>query len=249
MDCPECRCARTAVESTLKLGHVVTRLRRCPDCECSWQTEEVIRHIRKPAPGTTGDQGAGRAGTEPASSSPSDLTLDLTSGKKRKPETETEVCSEPAEPILIWFPVVGGGKGKKWGLVASALASYRSAFPHLDVEAEFRQAALWCEANAPRRKTADGMPRFLMNWLKKAQNDSRTQRIGAPPNAQGAPRTGVLSPLCSFHRLPANARRRAPKHEWREVCPECRHVGFLTAPRPAGEPATIGDLLNGGSKP
>ncbi len=69
-----------------------------------------------------------------------------------------------AEPLLV-FPTVGQGL-KTWGLTEAHVAEWREAFPGLDVLAECRKALAWVKAN--QRKTAKGMPAFLVNWFNRA---------------------------------------------------------------------------------
>lgn len=49
-------------------------------------------------------------------------------------------------------------------------AMWQKAYPAVQVETEILQAAAWCEANPKNRKTRGGVERFLVNWLKRAQD-------------------------------------------------------------------------------
>lgn len=95
--------------------------------------------------------------------------------------------SEPAEPAsepepavvpILTFPTVGRG-AKNWHLVASMLDGWREAYPGIDPLAEARKALVWINANPTKRKTPSGMPRFLVSWLTRAQNDAG-KRNGSP---------------------------------------------------------------------
>lgn len=102
--------------------------------------------------------------------------------RREEGKTGRDSCSEPAKPAseppatepkpVMVFPVVGKGP-TEWPLTTAELAEFSEAFPDLDVLAEMRAAKLWCSKNRAKRKTFDGMPRFLANWLKKSQNDGR----------------------------------------------------------------------------
>jgi uncharacterized protein YdaU (DUF1376 family) len=76
-------------------------------------------------------------------------------------------------PAVLIFPVTGKGPST-WGLTESLVAEWTAAFPALDVLAESRKALVWIQAN--RRKTARGMPRFLVAWLNRATNTDVTTR-------------------------------------------------------------------------
>lgn len=107
-----------------------------------------------------------------SSSSPSKTTDSL----------EGLLPSEPAEtlePIVMTFPTVG--VEKRWDMKNGHLNSLMRGFPSLDVLAECAKALAWCDANATRRKTPKGMPKFLYGWMERAQNKG-----GAAQTTQGA---------------------------------------------------------------
>lgn len=81
----------------------------------------------------------------------------------------SELASPTSEPHVLLFPCVGKGP-KEWALTAAKLAEYQDAFPGVDALAECRKALQWCRDNPRNRKTAAGMPRFLTNWLSRAQD-------------------------------------------------------------------------------
>lgn len=56
-----------------------------------------------------------------------------------------------------------------WHLPKAKLDEYRTPFPRLDVEHELRKAAQWLNDFPKRRKTADGMLRFVGGWLGRAK--------------------------------------------------------------------------------
>ena len=85
-----------------------------------------------------------------------------------------EEGSEPNDEVVRHFAIRGGST---WPLTQSRLDRYREAFPELDVDHEIWMAALWCNDNPNRRKTAKGMPAFLTNWLKRAR-DRQPQQAG-----------------------------------------------------------------------
>lgn len=96
--------------------------------------------------------------------------------QEQEQEQDRDYCSEvasdseppEAEPTLLEFPT--SGKAKTWGLVQSHIDELSEAFPGVDVLAEARKAALWCQDNPKRRKTPGGMRRFLSTWMERGQN-------------------------------------------------------------------------------
>jgi hypothetical protein len=72
---------------------------------------------------------------------------------------------EPKEPQLASSFNFFLRNGKTWNLPQPLLDSMQEAHPGIDVEAEMRKAALWCQTNPGKAKTAAGMPRFLNSWI------------------------------------------------------------------------------------
>ena len=68
-------------------------------------------------------------------------------------------------------------------ILESDVVKWAEAYPAVDVRTEIRQAAAWCDANPRNRKTANGMGRFLVNWLSRSQD--RAARSGKGPSANG----------------------------------------------------------------
>src|SRR5688500_6650800 len=91
-------------------------------------------------------------------------------------EGKTEIAPSPSDsgPALLTYPCVG--KSKEWKLTQGFVDALRADFPNLDVFAECRKAHAWVAANAAKRKTARGMPAFLVNWMNRATDGWRGQR-------------------------------------------------------------------------
>lgn len=71
---------------------------------------------------------------------------------------------------MLTFPVTGDKLRREWGLSRTSLDEYATLYPGLDVLAECRKALAWCLANPGKRKTAKGMPNFLVNWFNRSTN-------------------------------------------------------------------------------
>jgi hypothetical protein len=121
--------------------------------------------------------------SEPAKPPASEPTVATASKTKAKNPT-----TPPADAgeILLTFPTVGAG-GDSWPLYASRLDEWRAAFPGIDPLAEARKALAWINANPAKRKTPAGMPKFLVNWFGRAQNDAG--RTGAANGPHRGPST------------------------------------------------------------
>ena len=80
------------------------------------------------------------------------------------------------------------GPISEWLLRDDQLSAWLAVYPKLDVLGECRKAWAWLEASPERRKTAKGMPRFLVGWLNRAERDmpinSASRRGQAPARAE-----------------------------------------------------------------
>lgn len=72
-----------------------------------------------------------------------------------------------------------------WVATIPQLTDWQKDFRHLDIEAECRHARQWCIANPGKRKTAKGMPRFLLGWFLRAEGSGGIER-----RVQVCPRCG-----------------------------------------------------------
>jgi uncharacterized protein YdaU (DUF1376 family) len=107
-------------------------------------------------------------------------SLSLSLKKKEK-----DICAEPqsdSTPIVMNFPVVGNPNQVEWALHQGRIDAWQVAYPNLDVLAECRRAEVWTRANPDRRKTAKGMPAFLVKWMNR-QTDNRTSPLSAGSSA------------------------------------------------------------------
>lgn len=90
-------------------------------------------------------------------------------------EDSSAVENPTAKPLaeikfVLEFPCVG--QKKSWGLTESQVFGWSELYPTIDVLSECRKALAWVQAN--KRKTASGMQRFLVRWLNKATDSSRS---------------------------------------------------------------------------
>ena len=94
-----------------------------------------------------------------------DVDVDVDIDKKEADSSAT-VQNTVTEPALLTFRTVG--KPAQWSLTQTQVDLWVLAYPQTDVLQEARKALAWLEAN--NRKTARGMPAFLVRWLGKAAN-------------------------------------------------------------------------------
>lgn len=95
---------------------------------------------------------------------------------KREPtitwDTKMYLASDPVPTVSQGdFLIRGGGT---WTRMIY-LQEWQEAYPGVNIRAELQRAALWLRANPAKRKTARGMPRFLVNWMSRAARDVKPQ--------------------------------------------------------------------------
>lgn len=121
------------------------------------------------------------------------LTTNKNERKKENIKTDTSYLAqsdagassapEPAdeqEPPVAMIPLADGSE---FPVPASLASEYAAAYPGVDVASELAQVRAWCLSNPRKRKTKNGIRRFLNSWLDRAQNQVGGQR--ASPVAGG----------------------------------------------------------------
>lgn len=84
--------------------------------------------------------------------------------------------AKPMPEAVAKIPLVDGSY---YSVTRDKIAGWQKAYPAIEVETEILQAAAWCVANPKNRKTKNGVERFLVNWLKRAQ-DSAPRKAQQP---------------------------------------------------------------------
>src|SRR5690606_34541339 len=90
------------------------------------------------------------------------------------------------EPAVLEFPC--DGTPNAWRLTESQIAEWQELFPSLDVLAQCRLAYAWVLADSSRRKTARGMPKFLVGWFGRSQNRGSGNGASRQPQRPSVPR-------------------------------------------------------------
>lgn len=135
-----------------------------------------------------------------------DAELDKSKSKsKRKKNTSSSLRSEEVSAVAETAPppaatepplatVATKGKRKEWHLLASHIADWKAAYPGLDIQAEIRKALTWLNANPEKRRTAQGMPRFLVNWFNRCTDrPGIVQAASKPPPPAPRPWSEVFA--------------------------------------------------------
>jgi uncharacterized protein YdaU (DUF1376 family) len=119
----------------------------------------------------------------PDSASGNALRSASSSASSSASASEEQKSAEPpsdSTPTLMTFTTQG--QVKTWDLTRARLDGWAQDFPHLDLLAECRKARAWMDAKPERKKTARGMPAFLVGWFTRA--------VDRGSSAQSAPVSG-----------------------------------------------------------
>jgi hypothetical protein len=143
-----------------------------------------------------------RSNRSRALSNPSVLREEKSRGEERR---EEQIASRPEDgdaqpPPIERFDCTGTGP-KTWDATEADVALWTAAYPAVNVKQQLKAMQAWLKANPTKRKTASGMPRFVTNWLSKAQNENGDRRApNSPFRGQSTPQT-VPAPEPFVNRL------------------------------------------------
>jgi len=60
--------------------------------------------------------------------------------------------------------------GTEYGVTEKDVAEWQDTFPNVDVLQQLKAMKLWCRDNPKKRKTKNGIRRFITSWLDREQN-------------------------------------------------------------------------------
>lgn len=166
-----------SIKTGLKAAAFTEAFKVLTDPKVGWLEDDASNLPESPAlpgdsPGVAGKAGPEGKGREGNRNEPSCACPESASPPSEPP---------PTDKSILTFPVVGT-KGHEWAFRESLLAEFKQCFPSLDVLQQVRMALAWVKANPAKRKTPDGMRRFLTGWLNKAQ--SRGEGVGGKPSSR-----------------------------------------------------------------
>lgn len=89
------------------------------------------------------------------------------SNPNQNPNPNPNVCTEP-EAVSVLTLLLNGGK--EYPITEEDVADYSRTYPAVDVLQEFMEMRRWCKDNPTKRKTENGIRRFINSWLEREQN-------------------------------------------------------------------------------
>ena len=70
-------------------------------------------------------------------------------------------------PIFITLPL---NTGEEWPVTEESVKNWSQLYPAVDVEQQLRNMRGWLESNPAKRKTRNGVARFVTGWLSREQD-------------------------------------------------------------------------------
>lgn len=87
-----------------------------------------------------------------------------------QPQAADTLVASPDDPAVISIPT--NRDRQEFIILESDALEFERTYPAVDVRKELREMRMWSISNPRKRKTADGMMRFVNSWLSKCQNKS-----------------------------------------------------------------------------
>jgi len=75
-----------------------------------------------------------------------------------------------AVPVEIFLTYPCNGPVKEYALTVQQVNEWSELYDGIDIQSECKKALAWVNANKKRKKTARGMPAFLVGWLGRAND-------------------------------------------------------------------------------
>ena len=106
--------------------------------------------------------------------------VELSETPQRQPPPKTDKKSETieVEPVPSGYKIILLDKSF-YEIPLEKLNFWKESYPAVDVEQEIRNMEAWADANPTRRKTRNGVVRFITNWLKREQNKGGSYQRGS----------------------------------------------------------------------
>lgn len=111
-------------------------------------------------------------------------------------ENESYISTEPENPARVPFIVFPLNDGSEHQIFDDDIHEWEELYPAVDVHQELRNMRGWLLSNPTKRKTKNGVDRFITTWLEKQQNSGGGVNRGKPaerPKHDGDNLPGILN--------------------------------------------------------
>lgn len=149
---------------------------------CSWENNQRLRNTRHKFPVPEEEEPAPKPESEAKEKAPKEKSL--------KPEPKpVNTDTKTADEIVIQIPL---GDNTAYNVTQDEITEFSSLYPAVDVLQEYRGMKAWCMSNPHKRKTRNGIKKFINGWLASAQKQARSS---PPPGKPQLPRNPFLEEL------------------------------------------------------
>ena len=163
---------------------------------CSWENDQRIRNSRHKFPVPEEEETSPEPESEAKEKDPKE--------KSPKPEpkpanTDTKTADEIVIDLLLH-------DNTKYNVTREEINEFSALYPAVDVLQEYRSMKAWCMSNPHKRKTRNGIKKFINGWLANAQKQARST---PPPGKPQLPRNPFLDEL---NTIPAEEHQPQPNN-------------------------------------
>ncbi len=96
------------------------------------------------------------------------------------PSTEGDCKGETEKGTVISLPL---NDGSEFRITHDDIDGWADLYPAVDILQELRKMRGWCDANPRKRKTKNGIRRFIASWLAREQDRGGTSARRAHPDS------------------------------------------------------------------
>ena len=171
---------------------------------CSWENNQRLRNSRHKFPVPEEEESTPESAPEPETKEKArqEKPADNNANKKA-----ADKAPKTADEIIIQLPL---NDNTDYNVTQEEITEFSSLYPAVDVLQEYRGMKAWCMSNPHKRKTRNGIKKFINGWLSSAQKQARSS---PPPSKPQLPRNPFLEelntiPVEEYQPKPQYSRRR-----------------------------------------
>lgn len=101
-----------------------------------------------------------------------DIEIDLDIEKELEKDSEIDLEKEMKQKDESVYVSLILKDQSEYPVTKEQILEYKDAYPGVDVEQELKRMKMWCDANEMKRKTKNGIKKFIVNWLNNASERS-----------------------------------------------------------------------------
>ena len=151
---------------------------------CSWENNQRLRNSRHKFPVPEEEEPVPEPEPETKEKARQEKTADHNANKKA-----ADKGPKTADEIIIQLPL---NDNTDYNVTQEEISEFSSLYPAVDVLQEYRGMKAWCMSNPHKRKTRNGIKKFINGWLSSAQKQARSS---PPPSKPQLPRNPFLEEL------------------------------------------------------